>query len=356
MQETRWYYMVLFSGANPLYVFEKQASHDVRDYWNRLVIFGILERKGNKLGLASDYKQKYILMLSNTTDIQADNTYFKSMFTTVGCAVTTETCKWAKTPNEICQEVGEILHNKDLLATKRDPRQIQYTHVDPLHEDHGVNFYATDSHKLGIPSVSPIKPSDVASYNPPVGAPVKATDKVLKILNEITEHPFYSKEGLIVEYGRPAYQYIKDMNAINASKSPWTIFTSANSFELIISKTQIELIEKLTRKALKTTSLKPDFEPIYNAAADVYYQIGLNSNNKAPVKEVLAKVVEDGKIKDYEIESKERAVLEALIRVGGVKYDDGVYNIKNTRLVGTLYGILEQKPGIIADYIKMPVA
>jgi len=353
LKETRDYYSVLFSGAYPLYVFDRQASQDVRDYWNRLKIFKILEQKGNKLGLASDYKQKYILMLSNTTDIQADNTYFKSMFTTLGCAVNTETSKWTKTPSEICHEVGEILHNKDLLATIRNPRQIESTHVDPLHEFHGVNFYATDSKKLGIPSVSPVKPSDVASYNPPVGAPVKATDEVLEILNEIAEHPFYSKQGLIVEHGRPAYEYIKNMNAINPSKSPWTLFTSANSFELIISKTQIKLIEDLTGKALRTTNLKPEFEPIYNAAADIYHQIAMNSNNGDPVKDVIAKALEEGKLKDNDIKRNERAVLEELIKVGGVEYNDGAYNIKNTRLVGMLSGILEQKPGKIAGYIKM---
>jgi hypothetical protein len=280
------------------------------------------------------------------------------MFTTLGCAVDTERYLWTKSPYEVSKEVGEILHNKELLAKLRNPDDIAYKHIFPLHERQKVNFYSTDSDKLGIPSVSPIKPSEVASYNPPMGPPIRASEEVLKTLNEIAENPFYSKDGLTIEYGRSTYDYIKNMNAINGSKSPLTIFTSANGYELIISKIKLDRMERLTRKALSTSKLKPEFEPIYQLAAELYYQIRLERDDKI-VKNVISELIEDGKIKDDQINRSERAVLEALAKPGGVKYNDVAltYDLKNERMIGILSGILDDNIGKISRYTKMtPIA
>jgi hypothetical protein len=213
-----------------------------------------------------------------------------------------------------------------------------------------VKFYNTDKLKLGIPSVSPWRPSDVDIYNPPEGLPVPTNAEL--IVNEIAGKPFFSAQGIVSKHGRRSLQYIMEMSHMYPDEFPLTTFTSDDGKEIIASRKLSSELQDIVRRFLPTSILEPEIAAVHPLAAELFYQKSTDEDEEV-VERVGNRLLEEQEISAERIVGREASVLYALENKGVIEYGkNGKYKVVNPKPLGVLVGLLESNVGKISYYIK----
>jgi len=333
------------------YATRLDAIRQVATFWSRVRNRLLEEHDGSKLKLRDDYVEYLVTTLSSSQDFQLDNTYFKGISTTLGCAVITEKNPWLHSRVGIAREATDILRDSGILTSVRAPDAaiIASTHIEPLHYPF-VKFYNTDKSKLGIPSVSPWKPSDVDTYNPPEGLPIPTNAD--QIVSEIAAKPFFSAQGIVSRHGRRSLQYITEMSHLFPDEFPLTTFTSDDGKEIIASRKLSSELQEIVRRFLPTTILEPEIAAVHPLAAELFYQQSTDEDEEV-VERIGNRLLEEQEISADRIVGKEASVLYALENKGIIEYGkNGKYKVVNLKPLGVLVGLLESNIGKISNYIE----
>lgn len=331
----------------PTYASRLEAIRQVNAFWPRIKGRLLEEHNDSKLKLRDDYLEYLVTTLSSSPNFQLDNTYFKGISTTLGCAVVTETNPWIRSRIGVAKDATDILRESGILTSARAPdvSTVASTHIDPLHYPL-VKFYNTDRSKLGIPAVSPWRPSDVDIYNPPSGLPVPTNAE--QIVNEIAAKPFFSAQGLVTKYGRRSLQYIREMSVQYPDEFPLTTIISDDGKEIIASRKLESQMQDIVKRFLPTSILEPEIAAVHPLAAELFYR---QSTDEEVVERVGNELLEEEEISAEGKIGEEAAILYALENKGVIEYANGKYEVVNLKPLGVLVGLLEANIGKISKFI-----